>query len=247
VKFKDGILPQMDPNLGWAANYGVILGYEDTKFHELMRLYMFLHCDHEGGNVSAHATHLVGSALSDPYISFAAGVNGLAGPLHGAANAETLKFLLEIVNVYGPHPTKQQVIEFVHDILDGGRVIPGYGHAVLKKTDPRFTSQAKFAREYLPEDPMCRLVAICYEVIPQILMDTGKVANPWPNVDAHSGALLHHFGLVQFDYFTVLFAVSRSIGCMCNLILDRYLGLPIERPKSVTFERLEEDISNAAI
>jgi citrate synthase len=140
VKFKQGRLPQMDPNLDWAANYGLMLGYEDTKFHELMRLYMFLHCDHEGGNVSAHATHLVGSALSDPYISFAAGVNGLAGPLHGAANAETLKFLLEIVNVYGERPTKEQVIQFVHEILDGGRVIPGYGHAVLKKTDPRFTS-----------------------------------------------------------------------------------------------------------
>jgi citrate synthase len=210
-----------------------------------MRLYTFLHSDHEGGNVSAHATHLVGSALSDPYISYAAGVNGLAGPLHGAANAQTLKFLLEIIRVYGEQPTREQVIQFVEDTLEHGRVIPGYGHAVLKEVDPRFLSQAKFAKEYLPEDPICRLVRICYEVIPPLLEAKGRVANPYPNADAHSGALLHHFGLVQFDYFTVLFAVGRSIGCMCNLILDRYLGLPIERPKSVTFERLEEQIMTA--
>jgi citrate synthase len=233
----------MDPKLDWAANYGKMLGYEDPKFHELMRLYMFLHCDHEGGNVSAHATHLVGSALSDPYISYAAGVNGLAGPLHGAANAETLKFILQIVEKYGEKPSREQVIAFVNDTLDSGRVIPGYGHAVLKKTDPRYVSQAKYAAEHLTDDPICRIVGICYEVIPPILQATGKVANPWPNVDAQSGALLHHFDLKQFDYFTVLFAVSRSIGCMSSLILDRYLGLPIERPKSMTFERLEDEIS----
>jgi citrate synthase len=86
----------MDPQLDWAANYARLMGYDNDLFDELMRLYMFLHCDHEGGNVSAHTTHLVGSALSDPYISYAAGVNGLAGPLHGSANSECLKFLKQI-------------------------------------------------------------------------------------------------------------------------------------------------------
>jgi citrate synthase len=63
-----------------------MLGFEDKMFTELMRLYLTIHTDHEGGNVSAHATHLIGSALSDPYLSFAGGMNGLAGPLHGLAN-----------------------------------------------------------------------------------------------------------------------------------------------------------------
>jgi len=78
-----------------------MLGFENKTFWELMRLYIVLHADHEGGNVSAHTTHLVGSALSDPYLSFAAGMNGLAGPLHGLANQECLKFLLDFQEKYG--------------------------------------------------------------------------------------------------------------------------------------------------
>lgn len=75
-----------DGALDYSANFANQLGFHDPKFHELMRLYLTIHMDHEGGNVSAHATHLVGSALSDPYLSFSAGLNGLAGPLHGLAN-----------------------------------------------------------------------------------------------------------------------------------------------------------------
>jgi citrate synthase len=69
-------------------------------FTELMRLYLTIHSDHEGGNVSAHATHLVGSALSDPYLSFAAGMCGLAGPLHGLANQEVLVFLSKVIYLF---------------------------------------------------------------------------------------------------------------------------------------------------
>jgi citrate synthase len=65
--------------LDWAANYAHMLGYNDPTFHDLMRLYLTIHSDHEGGNVSAHTTWLVASALSDPYLSFSAGLNGLAG------------------------------------------------------------------------------------------------------------------------------------------------------------------------
>ena len=64
--------------------------------------------------------------------------------------------------------------------------------------------------------------------------------NPYPNVDAHSGALLVSYGMKEFEYYTVLFGVSRAIGCMGNLIWSRGLGLPIERPNSVTLENLEE-------
>ncbi|NWH95457.1 CISY protein, partial [Aegithalos caudatus] len=76
----------IDPNLDWSHNFTNMLGYTDPQFIELMRLYLTIHSDHEGGNVSAHTSHLVGSALSDPYLAFAAAMNGLAGPLHGLAN-----------------------------------------------------------------------------------------------------------------------------------------------------------------
>lgn len=90
-KYKNG--QHIEPNglLDWAGNFAHMMGYDDDGFKELMRLYMTIHADHEGGNVSAHTTHLVGSALSDPFLSFAAGMNGLAGPLHGLANQEVIK------------------------------------------------------------------------------------------------------------------------------------------------------------
>lgn len=186
----------MDPNLDWSANYARMLGVSDSPlFDELMRLYQTLHCDHEGGNASAHTAHLVGSALSDPYLAFSAAANALAGPLHGAANAESLRFLLSLQKDCGETPTRKQVVDYVNKQLNSGQVIPGFGHAVLKQTDPRFISQMGFADKYLPNDPMCQLVKTCYDEIPKILLATGKVSNPWPNVDAHSGALLHHFGL----------------------------------------------------
>lgn len=82
----------IDNNKDWSYNFATMLGYDDPQFIELMRLYLTIHSDHEGGNVSAHTVHLVGSALSDPYLAFAAGMNGLAGPLHGLANQEVSIF-----------------------------------------------------------------------------------------------------------------------------------------------------------
>jgi citrate synthase len=212
-----------------------MLGFEDDSFKELMRLYMTIHADHEGGNVSAHTTHLVGSALSDPYLSLAAGMNGLAGPLHGLANQEVIKWIYEMREELGVElPTKAQIEKYVKKTLKEGKVVPGYGHAVLRKTDPRFSAQMEFGKKHMPNDPLVNTVWRVYEVVPGILKSLGKVKNPWPNVDAHSGALLVHYGLVEYEFYTVLFGVSRSLGVLANLCWDRALGLPIERPKSVT-------------
>lgn len=89
-----GALPDRDPSLDYGANFANQLGFQTQDFQELLRLYICLHADHEGGNVSAHTTHLVGSALADPYLSFSAGMCGLAGPLHGLANQECLNYIL---------------------------------------------------------------------------------------------------------------------------------------------------------
>ncbi|GJN23624.1 hypothetical protein PR202_gb11288 [Eleusine coracana subsp. coracana] len=164
--------------------------------------------DHEGGNVSAHTGHLVGSALSDPYLSFAAALNGLAGPLHGLANQEVLLWIKSVIEETGSDVTTDQLKEFVWKTLKSGKV------------------------------------SKLYEVVPPILTELGKVKNPWPNVDAHSGVLLNHFGLSEARYYTVLFGVSRSIGIGSQLIWDRALGLPLERPKSVTMDWLENYCKN---
>ncbi|HSB93639.1 MAG TPA: citrate (Si)-synthase, eukaryotic [Flavitalea sp.] len=223
--------------LDWAGNLAHMLGYNDESFKELMRLYMTIHADHEGGNVSAHTTHLVGSALSDPYLALAAGMNGLAGPLHGLANQEVIKWINEMnKELQTSAPSQEQIADYVQKTLSNGKVVPGYGHAVLRKTDPRFTAQMEFGRKHMPDDPLVQTVWNIYETVPPILQSLGKIKNPWPNVDAHSGALLVHFGLKEYEFYTVLFGVSRSLGVLASLIWDRALALPIERPKSVTTE-----------
>lgn len=222
----------IDSKKDWSWNFASMLGYENSDFVELMRMYLTIHSDHEGGNVSAHATHLVGSALSDPYLSFAAGMNGLAGPLHGLANQEVLIWLLEVRKQVGDNVTTEKMKEFVWNTLKSGHVVPGYGHAVLRKTDPRYTCQREFALKKLPKDPMFQLVSALYNVVPDILLEQGKAQNPWPNVDAHSGVLLQYYGMTEMNYYTVLFGVSRALGVLSSLIWDRALGLPIERPKS---------------
>jgi citrate (Si)-synthase, eukaryotic len=234
-KYKGNVHIQPNGLLDWSGNLAHMLGYEDDSCKELMRLYMTIHADHEGGNVSAHATHLVGSALSDPYLSLAAGMNGLAGPLHGLANQEVVKWITEMQKELKTDvPTRKQIDTYVRKTLSEGKVVPGYGHAVLRKTDPRFTAQMDFAKRHFPDDPLVQIVWNVYEVVPPILKSLGKVKNPWPNVDAHSGALLVHYGLTEYEFYTVLFGVSRALGVMASLIWDRALGLPIERPKSVS-------------
>ncbi|XP_055388830.1 probable citrate synthase 2, mitochondrial [Condylostylus longicornis] len=229
----------IDPNLDWSANFSNMLGVNSSnEFTELMRLYLTIHSDHEGGNVSAHTTHLVGSALSDPYLSFAAGLNGLAGPLHGLANQEVLIWLLKLQKDIGVNATEDQMKDFIWKTLKSGQVVPGYGHAVLRKTDPRYTCQREFALKHLPDDPLFKLVSTIYKVVPPILTELGKVKNPWPNVDAHSGVLLQYYKLKEMNYYTVLFGVSRALGVLASLIWDRALGLPIERPKSLSTDLL---------
>ncbi len=234
----------IEPNddLDWAANFAHMLGVSDNPdFQSLMRLYLTIHADHEGGNASAHTVHLVGSTLSDAYLSFAGGLTSLAGPLHGLANQEVIKWIFELVEKLGTtKPTKEQIATYVQETLDAGKVIPGYGHAVLRQPDPRFTAQRIFAEEYIGSSDYVNIVWQLFEVVPDILGALGKVKNPWPNVDAHSGAILVHYGLKEYEYYTVLFGVSRALGVLAGLCWSRALGFPLERPKSVTFDWVKE-------
>jgi citrate synthase len=237
---------QIEPLKGadWSANFAHMMGHDASDVAELMRLYLTIHADHEGGNVSAHSTHLVGSALSDAYYSFSAGLNGLAGPLHGLANQEVIRWILELQkDLGGGLPTKEQIEQYVNKTLAEGKVVPGYGHAVLRKTDPRFVAQMEFAKKYMPDDDIVNIVWRVYEVVPEILSNIKKIQNPWPNVDAHSGALLIHYGIKEYDFFTVLFGVSRALGVLSQLTISRAMGLPIERPGSITSDWIKAKIA----
>ncbi len=245
MRFEKGDRIVYDPNLDWGGNYAKMMGLDDPtgKFADLIRLYLTLHCDHEGGNVSAHACHCVGSALSDAYYAVSAGLNGLAGPLHGLANQECLGWVLDVTKQFGGAPTKEQIKDFAWETLNSGKVIPGYGHAVLRITDPRFDAFLAFGRKYCMDNPVVETISNVFDVVPGVLTEHGKAKNPWPNVDAGSGALLYNYGLTEFPYYTVLFSVSRAMGMCSQLIVNRAIGTAIERPKSVTTKWMKDQIA----
>lgn len=241
-RFDKGARIDAKPGADLGENYAHMLGLNDDKgnFANLMRLYLTLHSDHEGGNVSAFSAATVNSALSDMYYSLTAGLNGLAGPLHGLANQECLKWVLETMELFDGAPTDEQIEKYTWETLDAGKVIPGYGHAVLRVTDPRFTAFHAFGLENCSEDPVFQTVDRVFRVVPEVLKQVEKISNPWPNVDAGSGALLYHYGLKEFEYYTVLFSVSRAIGICAQSVIARAYGLPITRPKSLPTAKFKQ-------
>jgi len=233
-------IPALVPDRDLSWNFANQIGFGDSPgFIDVIRLYNALHTDHEGGNVSAHTAHLVGSALTDPFLSYAAALAGLAGPLHGLANQEVLRFILDLQKQYGEELSDDKLKEALWTHLKTG-VIPGYGHAVLRKPDPRFTALNEFAnsRPDVAKDPVVKLVNQLARIAPGVLTEHGKTKNPHPNVDSASGSLLYHYGLTQFPFYTVTFGTSRSMGALSQLVWDRALGLPLERPKSLSMEAI---------
>jgi len=243
MRFNKGERIDPNPDLDWSGNFVHMTGLPDPTgdFHKLMQLYFMLHCDHEGGNVSAFAAHTVASALSDPFYAVSAGLNGLAGPLHGLANQECLKFVLSVRDDFNGVPTEKELTDYCWDRLNSGRVIPGYGHAVLRCPDPRFSAFINFGQNYIQDDEVFTIVDRLFKVVPDVLQEHGKAKNPWPNVDAASGSLLHFYGLKEFNYYTVLFSISRSMGMIAQMVWERALGIPITRPKSVTTGWIKEN------
>ncbi|MCJ7554982.1 MAG: citrate (Si)-synthase [Ignavibacteriaceae bacterium] len=240
LKYKGGNIIPSDPKLDMGGNFAHMMGIK-KPYDDVARMYFILHSDHESGNVSAHAGHLVASALSDVYYSISAMINGLAGPLHGLANQEVLRWTQQVYEQKGGKvPTEEEMKQFVWDTLKGGQVVPGFGHAVLRKTDPRYMAQREFCLKHLPDYPLFKYVDLLFKVVPPVLLEQGKAKNPWPNVDAQSGVIQWYYGLTEYDYYTVLFGIGRALGVVSNIIWDRALGYPIERPKSLTTAMLEE-------
>jgi citrate synthase len=240
LQFKEGNIIPPNTELDLGGNFAHMMGIE-PPYDDVARMYFILHSDHESGNVSAHTVHLVASALSDCYYALSAGINGLAGPLHGLANENVLRWTQNFIEKLGDkEPTKEVIETALWDTLNSGQVVPGYGHAVLRKTDPRYTSQMEFCQKHLPDYPLFKVINMIYQVAPGVLMEHGKAKNPWPNVDAQSGVIQWYYGITEYAFYTVLFGIGRAIGTLANIVWDRALGYPIERPKSLTTAMLED-------
>ena len=238
--------PKYNPRQDYGLNFARMMKVSNKKdYADLMRLYFIIHSDHESGNASAHATHLVGSTLSDIYYSFSGGLNALAGPLHGLANQESLAWLLDVHKQFNGVPSRDDLYKFAWDTLNSGHVIPGYGHGVLRVIDPRFVTQMEFAKKRFPDDELLRLADMVLDVVPTVLKEQGKAKSPAPNVDAISGTLQYYYGVREFEFYTVLFGVGRALGVSANYIWARALGQPIERPKSMTTKMLEDVVTKA--
>jgi citrate synthase len=244
-KYKNEDIIASNPEQDMGGNFAHMMGI-DAPYDDVARMYFILHSDHESGNASAHTTHLVASTLSDAYYSLSAGLNALAGPLHGLANQEVLRWLQGVMDkLDGQEPTEELMKKFVWETLNSGQVIPGFGHAVLRKTDPRYQSQREFCEKHLPDDKIFKYVDMLYRVVPDILVEQGKAKNPWPNVDAQSGVIQWFYGITEYDFYTVMFGVGRAIGVLANITWDRALGYALERPKSLTTAMLEDIASKA--
>ena len=113
--------------------------------------------------------------------------------------------------------------------------VPLYNHS--HKANCEY--EMEFGKKHMADDKLVQTVWNIYDVVPTILQSHAKIKNPWPNVDAHSGALLVHFGMKEYEYYTVLFGVSRSLGVLASLCWDRALGYALERPKSVTTDQVK--------
>ena len=245
IKYHNRPLIPPSQKADWSANFAYMIDKDwDDHYKDLSRLFFIIHADQGTGNVSAHAGILVNSALSDVYFSCSAAINGLAGPLHGRANQDCLAWLLSIRDIYGENPTETQIEEFMWETLNKGKVIPGYGHPVLRNIDPRFEVQYEFGKKYFANDELFQLAEKVFHIAPRVLKEHGKARNPWPNIDAISGTLLYHCGIKEYDFYTVLFGVGRLLGLTANLVWLRALSSPLERPQSITTDMLEDRIRN---
>ena len=236
-----------EKGLGFSDNFAHMLGLPDPagRFKAFLRQFVVVHSDHEGANASVLTSRVVNSSLSDLYYSISGAMNSLAGPLHGLANQESVKFVKAIEKEFGGVPDSEMLQRYIKDVLDQGRVIPGFGHAVLRYHDPRYTALYDFGKTVCPDDHLFRIVEMLGDVVPPLLQAQGKAKNPYPNIDGISGTLLNHFGMTELGYYTVMFSVAQILGICAQLIAERAVFSSIFRPKSVTSSWLEGYVADA--
>lgn len=235
-------LPASRPDLGFSDNFAYLLGVGKYSgaFGEFIRQFVIVHSDHEGANASVLTSRIVNSSLSDLFYSLSGAMNCLAGPLHGLANQESVKFSLQILEKFTGTPKDEDLKAYIEALLQSGKVIPGFGHAVLRDHDPRFQAMFDLAQQICPDDQLFTITEKLSRLVPPLLIKQGKAKNPYPNIDGISGTLLYYFGIRDLRFYTVMFSVAQSLGICAQLILNRAIFSPIFRPKSITTQWLQE-------
>lgn len=222
--------------VGFSKAYAAMLGLPDPQgdFAEFIRQFVVVHADHEGANASVLAARVTHSTMSDLYYAQSSAMNCLAGPLHGRSNQESIQMILEIEDRFGGVPSREELRRYVGERLDAGRIIPGFGHAVLRDRDPRYDALLQMGKHLCRECGPFAIAEALEEVVTTELRARGKAASPYPNIDGISGALLHYFGMTEYAFYTVMFSVAQMLGLTAQLVLERALGAPLFRPRSIT-------------
>lgn len=238
----DPIAP--DPELGYGENFAHMLGAPEAheRLGELLGVFHVLHLDHGGGNLSTFTGKAIASGHADVYASMGGAMAALYGPLHGRANQECLRFVQSVGTT-----DEKEIEAFARKTLDSGGKIFGFGHAVLRAEDPRAKVQYAFGAKHFGENPLVQTALALRKVVPGILKERPKISNPYPNVDAVSGSLLHAAGLRQSDYYTLLFGWSRVAGIAAQIIDERTRlrngkGVPIYRPRFIATHQPEKHL-----
>ncbi len=229
-----GDLIPSDPSLGYVENFVHMLGVpgtDEAALAKLLRIYYVLHMDHGGGNLSTFTGKAVASGLADVYQSLASAMNGLAGPRHGLANQDCFAMVKEIDS-----EDPVEVEQMMRDRLANRQLIFGFGHAVLRREDPRAKVEFDVGDELYPDDHWFKVVKALRSGAVKVLQENPKVSNPYPNVDLVSGSLLSAGGLSDPDYYTTLFGWSRIAGIGAQIVDERTAfrdgkGVAIYRPR----------------
>lgn len=232
-------LGQSDPSKGYIENFTQMLNVPNASKEDLLRVFKLfnkLHYDHGGGNLSAFVGKAVASGLEDLYGSIAASMCALEGPRHGKANQDCLEFTKKLLEEMGENATLEDVEKSLKDKLAKKELVYGFGHAVLRVEDPRATIQYETAKKHYGSNPLIKMALLLREAGVKVLKENPKISNPYPNVDAISGALLSAAGFNLPEYYTLLFGMSRIVGVSIQILYERNVaregkGVPIYRPK----------------
>ncbi len=224
------------PERGYVANFVHMLGMPGGDVEALTRLlsvYYVLHADHGGGNLSTFTGRAVASGLADMYRSMASAMNGLAGPRHGMANQDCFFMVRELDTT-----DVDEAAEKLRARMANRELIYGFGHAVLRREDPRAKVQLQVGEELCPDDHWFNAVKAVREAGIRVLKENPKVQNPYPNVDLVSGSLINALGFTDPDYYTTLFGWSRIAGIGAQIVDERTRardgrGVAIYRPRYI--------------
>ncbi len=223
----------VEPNsdLSHAANFlYMIKGKEPAEeIARFMDVAMVLHADHTF-NASTFAVRVVASTRADMYSSVSAGVGALSGPLHGGANAQVMRNLIDTND-------PESVEAWVEEQLKHGKKVSGMGHAIYKTVDPRARILQIMAQTILKDHPEYRW----YEMTERMAIATqdhfrkSKGKDIYPNVDLYSASIYHAMG-IHHDFFPPVFAMSRSAGWCAHVLEEKFPKAPVKpalyRPSS---------------